>query len=263
MNFLNVMYHYRGFIVGNIKREFQSKYQNSILGAAWTVINPLAMILVYTVIFSQIMRAKLPGIDHSFGYSIYLCAGVLSWGLFSEIAGRSQNIFLENANILKKINFPRICLPITLVCNALLNFSIIFGLFTLFLMVMGLFPGLVYFSIIPVLFILVLFAVGLGMTIGILNVFFRDVGQLFGIVLQFWFWMTPIVYPVSILPKAIVPLMNLNPMSGVVSALQNILVNGAWPDWYKLLPALVLGLLFGILSLSLFRKHAGEIVDEL
>src|SRR3546814_8179534 len=97
----------RGFILGNVKREFQSKYRNSLLGAAWTVLNPLAMIVVYTVIFSEVMRAKLPGIDTTFGYSIFLCAGVLVWTYFAEIIGRAQSVFIENANLLKKISFPR------------------------------------------------------------------------------------------------------------------------------------------------------------
>jgi len=198
---LKSLWAYRGFIIGSVKREFQPKYRNSLLGAAWTVLNPLAMIIVYTVIFSQIMRAKLPGIDSTFAYSIYLCAGVLTWGLFAEIAGRAQNTFLEHANLLKKLSFPRLCLPVTVVANALLNFAIVFGLFSVFLLISGNFPGLVYLALVPVLMILIAFAIGLGITLGVLNVFFRDVGQFFGIVIQFWFWLTPIVYPISILPE--------------------------------------------------------------
>lgn len=109
---LRSMWSYRGFISGSVKREFQSRYRNSLLGAAWTVLNPLAMIVVYTVIFSQVMRARLPGVDSGFAYSIYLCAGVLTWGLFAEIVSRAQNVFLKNANLIKKISFPRICLPV-------------------------------------------------------------------------------------------------------------------------------------------------------
>ncbi|WP_291371604.1 ABC transporter permease, partial [Acinetobacter sp. UBA5934] len=118
IGFLKPLWGYRGFIYGSVKREFQSKYRNSLLGGAWTFLNPLAMIVVYTVIFSQVMKAKLPGIESGFAYSIYLCAGVLTWGLFAEIVGRGQNIFLENANLLKKISFPRMCLPIITVLNA-------------------------------------------------------------------------------------------------------------------------------------------------
>src|SRR3546814_113871 len=225
---------YRGFILGNVKREFQSKYRNSLLGAAWTVLNPLAMIVVYTVIFSEVMRAKLPGIDTTFGYSIFLCAGVLVWTYFAEIIGRAQSVFIENANLLKKISFPRMCLPVVVVANATLNFAIVFGLFTLFLVISGNFPGLAYVALLPVLLIMVIFAIGLGITLGVLNVFFRDVGQFFGIVLQFWFWLTPIVYHPSILPAVVQRYMKFNPMADIVAACQNILLSNQWPRWTSL-----------------------------
>ena len=260
---LKPLWAYRGFILGSVKREFQSKYRNSLLGAAWTVLNPLAMIIVYTVIFSQIMRAKLPGIDSTFAYSIYLCAGVLTWGLFAEIAGRAQNTFLEHANLLKKLSFPRLCLPVTVVANALLNFAIVFGLFSVFLLISGNFPGLVYLALVPVLMILVAFAIGLGITLGVLNVFFRDVGQFFGIVIQFWFWLTPIVYPISILPESVRALMSYNPMTNLIGAFQDILVTGQWPVWQGLLPVTLLAVAMCVLGMYLFRKHAGEMVDEL
>lgn len=260
---LRPLWAYRGFILGNVKREFQSKYRNSLLGAAWTVINPLAMIIVYTVIFSQIMRAKLPGVDSTFAYSIYLCAGVLTWGLFAEIVGRGQNVFLENANLLKKLSFPRLCLPVVVVTNAGLNFAIIFGLFAAFLVLSGNFPGWPVLALVPLLTILVAFSIGLGITLGVLNVFFRDVGQFFGIFLSFWFWLTPIVYPVSILPEALQLAMNLNPMARLMTAFQVILVNGQWPDWYSLWPVVVLAILLCVIGFGLFRRHAGEMVDEL
>lgn len=254
---------YRGFIMGSVRREFQVRYLNSLLGATWTILNPLAMITVYTVIFSQVMQSRLPGVDGSFGYSIYLCAGILSWGLFAEIVGRGQNLFLEFAGLLKKLSFPRLCLPVVALASALVNFSIIFGLFTLFLLVSGNFPGLAYVALLPVLAVLIVFALGLGLVLGVFNVFFRDVGQLFGVVLQFWFWLTPIVYPAGVLSGKLQALMRYNPMAGIISACQTILVHGAWPDWSALLPAGVLGMLLCLWGLKLFRRHAGEIVDEL
>ncbi|HYD60638.1 MAG TPA: ABC transporter permease [Noviherbaspirillum sp.] len=260
---LRSIWSYRGFISGSVKREFQSRYRNSLLGAAWTVLNPLAMIVVYTVIFSQVMRARLPGVDNGFAYSIYLCAGVFTWGLFAEIVGRAQNVFLENANLIKKINFPRICLPIIVVCNAGINFAIIFGLFFLFLLVSGTFPVHSIVAVFPVLLIQVAFAIGLGMVVGVLNVFFRDVGQFFSVLLQFWFWLTPIVYPATILPAFITPYFELNPMVPLVSAYQDIFVHDKWPDWGSLVFPAVLAALFCVIGLRLFRNHAGEIVDEL
>lgn len=260
---LKPVWAYRGFILGNVTREFQSKYRNSLLGAAWTVLNPLAMILIYTVIFSEVMRAKLPGVDSTFAYSIYLCAGVLTWGLFAEITSRAQGMFLEHANLLKKLSFPRLCLPVTVVANALLNFGIVFGLFSVFLLVSGNFPGWAYFALLPLLVIQVGFAIGLGISLGVLNVFFRDVGQFFGIFIQFWFWLTPIVYSVHTLPEFVRPWLALNPMASLIAAYQTVLVTDHWPQWHTLWPITLLALLLCALGFRLFRMHSGEMVDEL
>lgn len=260
---LSSLWHYRGFVLGSVQREFQSRYRNSLLGALWTIINPLAMIIVYTVIFSRLMQARLPGVDNDLGYGIYLCAGLLTWGLFAEILGRGQAVFLEHANLLKKLSFPRICLPLVVVLNALLNFAIIFGLFLGFLVVTGNFPGWVVLGMLPVLLVQVVFAVGLGIILGVLNVFFRDVGQMTGIVLQFWFWFTPIIYPPTILPEGIAELLRWNPMVPLIQAYQGIFVNAAWPQWQSLWPMAVISVLLCVFALSLFRKRAGEMVDEL
>ena len=257
------LWRYRGFVSGSVKREFQSKYRNTMLGAAWTVLSPLAMILVYTLIFSQVMQNRLPGNASVYGYSIYLCAGILTWGLFAEITSKAQNMFLEQANLLKKISFPRICLPVIVVLNALVNFAIIFGLFSIFLIASGQFPAAVFLCIVPVLLLQIALAIGLGMVLGVLNVFFRDVGQFFQIFIQFWFWFTPIVYPASILPPEVRSLLQWNPMAAVIQSYQTILVSAQAPQWSTLLPASILAVLLCALGLQLFRKRAGEMVDEL
>jgi lipopolysaccharide transport system permease protein len=260
---LRGLWAYRGFVLGSVKREFQAKYTNAMLGAVWSLLSPLAMILVYTVIFAEVMHSKLPGSDASFAYSIYLCAGVLTWGLFAEIVARAQGMFIEQANLIKKISFPRICLPVIVVLNALVNFGIIFGLFTLFLAASGNFPGPVFIAIVPVLVLQLMLAIGIGMIAGVLNVFFRDVGQFVAIAIQFWFWFTPIVYPVSILPQHVRPLLAYNPMASVIGAYQTVLVKGEAPDWASLAPVAVLATLLCVFGLRLFRKRSGEMVDEL
>ncbi len=257
------LWKFRGFILGSVQREFQTKYRNSLFGAAWTILNPLAMIVVYTVIFSQVMNSRLPGNTGVYGYSIYLCAGVLTWGLFAEITTRGQSVFIENANLIKKLSFPRICLPIIVVLNALVNFAIIFGLFVAFLVATGQFPGWAFLYMLPVLLVQIMFAIGLGVSLGVLNVFFRDVGQFFNILLQFWFWFTPIVYPASALPAEFREYLSYNPMTAVSAAHQGVLQNGLEPQWASLVPVLVLGLVFCVLGMSLFRKRSGEMVDEL
>ncbi|WP_242207920.1 MULTISPECIES: ABC transporter permease [unclassified Pseudomonas] len=257
------LHEYRGFILGSVQREFQARYRNSLFGALWPIFNPLSMIIVYTVIFSHIMRARLPGVDDSMAYSIYLCAGLLAWGLFSEITLRSQNMFLDNANLLKKISFPRVCLPVIVLINAGINFAIIIGLFLGFLLVTGRWPGMALLALVPLVALQMMLSAGLGMVLGVLNVFFRDVGQLFGICLQFWFWLTPIVYPISILPEWLRSLLQFNPLTNLIASYQNVFLYGQWPLWSSLLPAFVIGAVFCAIGLRLFRQRVGEMVDEL
>ena len=263
MNSLCGLWHYRGFILGSVRREFQIKYLNSLLGACWAFLNPLAMILIYTVIFSQVMQGRLPANDNPLSYSFYLCTGILVWGLFSDVVGRAQSVFIEYANLLKKLQFPRICLPVIVVANALLHFVIVFGLFTFVLIVTNSFPGWPYIALLPVLLIQLLFSIGLGIGLGVLNVFFRDVGQFFGIGLQLWFWCTPIVYPLSMLPERVQPWLMLNPMARIIEADHQIIVAGEWPNWGDLLLPALLALLVCWWGMRTFKTHSAEMVDEL
>lgn len=256
------LWNYRGFIISSVLREFQLKYRNSLLGGLWNLINPLVMILIYTLIFSQVMRTKLQGIDSTFAYSIHLCAGVLTWSFFSEMTIRSQNVFLEHANLIKKINFPRICLPMIVLMSSLLNFLIVFTLFLIFLLLTGNFPGWVVFTFIPVLIIQIIFSIGLGVSVGVLHVFFRDVGHLFNVFMQFWFWLTPIVYSIEVLPIEIQKWLYLNPMATLICSYQKIFVMGQFPNWFSLIPTCILSIILFIIGFWLFRKHVDEMVDE-
>lgn len=259
----HALWRYRGFVFGSVKREFQSRYRNSLLGAAWTVFQPLAMITVYTLVFSELMQTRLPGVNDPFAYSIYLCSGLLTWGLFTEIVQRCQTVFLDNGNMIKKLSFPRICLPFIVVISALVNFAITFSVFMVFLLLTGHFPSWVVFSIVPVLLFHVMFAAGLGIVVGVLNVFFRDVGQFINILMQFWFWFTPIVYSATTLPVAVRPWIHLNPMTPFAQAYQGIFVNGRWPQWSSLWPSIVLAMILCMIALALFRHRSSEMVDEL
>lgn len=263
INMLRAIWNFRGFVFSSVRREYQLRYRGTMLGVAWTVMQPLAMIFIYTVIFSQIMKAKLPGVDGAFAYSIYLCAGVITWGLFAEILNRSQSVFLDNANLLKKLSFPRLTLPVIVVATASLNFLIVFVLFLIFLLVTGNAPDITLLAIIPLLLIQILFAVGLGVMLGVVNVFFRDAGQLSGLLLQFWFWATPVVYPVTILPESLKFWMQFNPMYHLMHAYQTIFVAHQWPNWQNIAILACIAIALDIYALNLFRRHSGEIVDEI
>ena len=260
---VRAVWQYRGFIWGMVRREFRARYLESLLGSAWAVLNPAAMIAIYTVIFSQVMHARLPGLDDTFAYSIYLCAGLLPWAYFTELVTRSLTVFLEHAGLLKKVSFPRISLPVILLLSSTINFAIIFGLFLLVLAVVGRFPGWPILALVPLLGLQQAFALGLGMLLGVLNVFFRDVAQFVGVGLQFWFWLTPIVYSAAVVPDWARAALAWNPMAQLIGAYQQILLNGAAPAWSALRfhvvgAALVLGLAF-----IAFDRLSADMVDEL
>jgi len=261
---LRSIWQYKQFIYSCVKREFQARYKGSVFGAAWAVFQQLAIIFVYTVVFSEIMKNKLAGMTEvPFAYSMYLCAGVITWGLFTETLTRCVNVFFEHANLMKKVFFPRICLPVINTLSSFVNFVISFSLFLAFLIIIGKFPWSIFWSFFIVLIVQTAFSVTLGVGLGVLNVFFRDIGQFLSVVLQFWFWFTPIVYPQSILPKEVEMFMNINPMYHVIRGYQNIFVYNKLPDFKSLAVVFAVSIILGIWALHLYRKHVGELVDEL
>jgi len=244
-------------------REFQSRYLNSLLGSIWSILNPVAMVFVYTVIFSKIMGARVAGVDDTLAFGLFLCSGLFTWAYFSELLLRCPNLFIDQSNLLKKVNFPRIILPIVILLSATINFFIIFGIFNIFLIVTGRFPGLAILAFIPLLMIQLAFALGMGMILGTLNVFFRDIGHFINIVLQFWFWLTPIVYPMSILPENIRHLLRLNPMTDLIGAYQQIILYGDWPRWEQFRYHVPVALVVMALGYLVFKGLSDDIVDEL
>lgn len=258
------LWQYREFIYSSVKRAFLARYQGSILGVIWSVFQPLSMIFVYTVIFSNVMRSKLAGMETvPYSYSIYLCAGVLTWGLFTEMMMNCTNVFLVNGNLLKKVSFPRICLPAITVCSAVLNFAIGYFLFLAFMVLIGKFPWHTCWMIPLLIGLQIFFAGVMGIGLGVLNVFFRDVGQMLGVILQFWFWFTPIVYPAQIVPETLRGWLALNPMYHIIKGYQQIFLYDRRPELYGLLFVFILSVLIGAYSLFLYRKHVSEMVDEL
>ena len=263
---LGDIWHYRGFVKGSIRREIATQYRGSLLGAAWVLIGPAAMILIYTLVFSQLVRSRLAGIESTFGYSIFLCAGLLPWTYFADTVSRLQTVFVVNSNLMKKAMFPRICLPVIALGTASFNFAVVVVLFLAFLLAAGAFPGLALALAVPALAVQIAFALGLGMLFATLNVFFRDVGPAVTLVLQFWFWLTPIVYPLGALPEWARPLLGWNPMTVLVAHYQAAVAYQRAPDpgsWPQLAAVALVAVLALGLGLALYRRRVGELVDEL
>jgi len=260
---LQALWRYRGFVAASVAREFQVRSRGSALGFVWNLIGPIGNVVVFTVIFAQVMRARLPGVGDIFGYGIFLCSGVFAWGLFVEIVQRGVGMFIEHGNLLKKASFPKSSLPLIVVLSALVNFAVAFGVFIVFLVVTGRFPGWVALSAIPVIALLVVFATGLATFLGTLNVYSRDVGQAVTVLMQFWFWLTPIVYPIAAVPEFVRDGFAFNPMAPIVVALQRIFVEGLSPRWESLVLPLLAAAVALLAGAMTFRANADDIADEL
>jgi lipopolysaccharide transport system permease protein len=260
---LRALWRYRGFVAGMVGREFRGRYLHSLLGATWAILNPLAMIIIYTVVFAQVMRARLPGVDDSLAYSLYLCAGILPWTFFTELLTRGVTSFLEFGPLLKKVSFPRLTLPAIVLLASTINFCIIFALFLLVLIAVGRFPGWVVCALVPLLAVQQAFALGLGFLLGALNVFYRDVAHVVGVALQFWFWFTPIVYSINLLPDSARHLFALNPMTAFVDAYQGIVLRAAWPEWSHFRLHAVAAVVILLLAAATVQTLSSELTDEL
>lgn len=263
MGLLNALWDYRHFVLSSIRNELISRFASSKLGGLWVIINPLAQVAIYALVLSNVLAAKLPSITSKYAYAIYLMAGLLAWTLFSEIVSRSTTLFIEQGNLLKKISFPRITLPAILVGSCVLNnlFLLCAMLGTFLVLGQSFTPAMLW--LLPLTLILVAFAVGLGLTLGVLNVFLRDIGEVLAIVLQVWFWFTPIVYPASVIPQQYRHLLWFNPIYPLVDAYHKVLVYGVAPELRGLAITGTVALVFLLIGFFLFRKAAPEMGDVL
>lgn len=255
---------YRGLIRAIVAKELAGRYSGTLLGPFWLLIPPAFMIFVYTVVFSQLMAPRLPGIDGAFGYSIYLCAGLLVWTPFLEAMQRAKSVFVDHANLIKKNAFPRPVLFVPVALVAAVNFALLALAFLVFLLLTRGWPDSALFVWVPACAALAtLLGLAVGAVLATLNVFFRDVGQVADLAAQLLFWATPIVYPASIVPERVRELMALNPMYPLVRASQQAALGSGPVDVPSLLLPLVVCAVVAIVSGWLFSRARTDLLDRL
>jgi len=260
---LRDLWNHRSLFKTLVQRDFQLRSARAVWGTLWLVVQPAVQIFIFTVVFAQVLRAKLPGSEDPLGYGLYVCSGLITWAFFAELVTRGQTLFLDNAYMLKAVRFPRSLLPFSLVTIAALNFALIAGVFLIVLGLTDRWPGASLLGVLPLLGVQSLMGIALGVLVGTAQVFFRDVGYAVQVLFQFWFWLTPIVYPVSIVPEQFRPLLAWNPMLPVVQGYQRVVLEGAWPQWDALWAPALLALGVGLASWVVFRRLAPDLVDEL
>ena len=245
------------------KRDFSDRFAGSILGSVWAFIWPLVSLFIYIVIFGKIMGGKLPGTSEFYAYSVYLTVGLLPWTAFSNSIYRSTSVFIDTKNLSSKIKLSLPALLIYIILSETITYIISMGLFFVFLFISG-----HQFSsnliLIPYLFYLQqLFAFGFGLLAATLTVFIRDLKEAIGIMLQLWFWFTPIVYIQEILPEFMKTVMIYNPAHIIISSYRSIFVFNDSPPYGALIILTIITHCIILFAYILFRSLEKDVRDFL
>lgn len=245
MSYLRDIWESRELLHNLTNREVRGKYRRTALGQLWSLANPIAAILIYTFIFSFIFRLPAQVGDPSGlnNYALWLVCGLLPWLFFNRVLTLGTESLVANAGLIQKVYFPRIVLPISLANATFFTWLLEMGVLVVALALLGSFvlPWLPLVALFMVLF--AIFAVGLSMIFSIINVYFRDLAYLLTIVLQFWFYLTPILYPVELVatqsdklgglmgtPVTLLDVYSLNPVEGFIEIFRNLLYDNRLPD---------------------------------
>lgn len=257
------LYQYRGFIWQRAVADLRHRYAGTGLGVVWNVLHPLAMIALYSLIFSTLMPPPLTDVSGRFGYVLYLCSGFLPWLAFSECITRGAVAFLENAPYLRKLPMPEQVFVAQTAAAATMGLGISFSLLVIIALAVGHRPT-VYWLLLPAPLILLQAAgFAIGLLLGTLNVFFRDVGQLVQIGLQVLFWTVPIVWMPTILPPAWRPLLKWHPLVPMLDGIRDLFLSNRIPSPTVWLLMLAWPAVFLLLAYAAFHALKREIRDLL
>lgn len=258
MNTLKEIYAYREMVRSLVKKDLRSRYKGSVLGFLWTFLNPLLQLMVYTLVFSVIMRA---GIED---YYMFLFVALIPWIFFSTAVTGGSSCILAQKDLVKKIYFPREVLPIaqvtTCFVNMLLTFVVVLGA----VIVSGIGINPVALAYLPIIMIVeFILALGFAFLTSGLTVYFRDLEYILGIITMAWQFLTPIMYSIDMVPEEIQPIFYANPMTAVIIAYRDILYYKQVPEIGTLLNALVLGVVVLLIGSIVFKKLQRHFAEEL
>ncbi len=210
---LRALWEYRELLYFLVWRDVKVRYKQTALGVAWIILQPVVSTVIFTFIFGGLLNVPSNGLP----YAVFAYAGLLPWQYFAGSLTRTSTNLVDNANLVSKVYFPRLVIPLSGVVSGLVDFAV--GLVILFvLMLIFRLPLSPAVLLLPVFLLLALItALGFGLWLSALNVRFRDIKQLIPFIVQIWMYLTPVIYPVDLLPAPLRPLLALNPMTGVVS----------------------------------------------
>ncbi|QBP73982.1 ABC transporter permease [Herbaspirillum huttiense] len=262
---LRSLVRHRGLLVQMTKREVVGRYKGSALGVAWSFFNPIFMLVVYTIVFSQIFKSRWGsgGDESQTQFAVVLFVGMIVLNLFSEVINRAPHLIVQNVNFVKKVVFPLEILPLVS-----LGAAVFHGLISLSVLLLAFvtFNGFLHWTLVftpLVLLPFLLVIAGLTWTLAALGVFLRDLGQTVAIATTVLTFLSPVFYPVDAVPGKLRTLIMLNPLTFIIEQARNVLIWGRLPDWTGLAIYLLASMVLAWLGYACFQKSRKGFADVL
>ena len=249
-------------------REIKGKYKRTVLGQAWSLLNPIAQMVTYSVVFSLLLKAKPPPGDPS-GlnvFALWLSCGLLPWLFFNNVVSSGMSSLVGNANLINKVYFPRETLVISNTLSWLFTFSIEMTVLVVAILLFGGAPLLYLPATIFFMIVLAIFGLGISLMLSVANVYFRDTQHFIAILMQVWLYATPIMYPITIIAlekPGLIGLYRANPMERFTEVFRNTIYDGRWPTLADTLFVVVVSLVFLCLGYVVFKHYEGRLAEEL
>ena len=257
MNGLKELYNYREMILNLVRKDLRTRFKGSFLGFLWTFVNPLLQLIIYTIVFSSILRVNVDK------FYIYLFVALVPWIFFTSAMQGGATSIVGNADLIKKIHFPRLVLPIATTTAAFMNmvYSMVIVLMALVFSGIGISWHIIF---LPAIMILeYFFVLGITFLFAALNVYFRDLEHILGIITMVWFYLTPIVYTEEMVPKQYLGLFSMNPLTHLMGAYRDILYYHRIPDFTTLVSIVIFAVIFLVIGYFTFQKLQRNFVEEL
>ncbi len=259
---LNVpeLWRYRELLGIFVWRDLKVRYKQTIFGVAWAILQPVTMMVIYTVFFGRL--AHLPS-DQA-PYPVFVFSGLLFWNYFATAVTTASNCLIDNESIVKKVYFPRLILPVSTVVTPAVDFLISFVVLLLVMLIYQFSPdplGLVYVPLLLVVSLLA--ALGIGLFLAAFNAKYRDVRFVLPFFIQMLLFLTPVIYPVSLIPERLQWLMYCNPMAGVITLARSVLLGTTIVDWPLIGLSAGAAVILLVLGLTYFRKTERFFADVL
>lgn len=257
MGIFRELYEYRQMIASLVRRDLRGRYKGSFLGFLWTFINPLLQLLVYSLVFTNIMRVEDVEI-----YYLYLFIALIPWLFFSNSIAGGASCIIAQKDMVSKIYFPREVIPISYVTSGFVNMLLCFIVVIAAVLISGIEVNVLTWLFLPVIFIIqYILVLGITMLASAVTVYFRDLEHILGIIMMAWMYLTPIIYTPNMVPDSFRMYFDLNPMTHIVTAYRDILYYGRMPEFSTLISSVVFGIVFlviGFVSFGKLKRHFAE-----